>query len=226
MKITVVIPAFNEEKYLNGCLEAVFAQTRPADQVIVVDNNSTDQTRAIVQRFPQAKLLTAKRQGIVFARNRGFDMASGDIIARIDADSRPGPKWLMRVERAFANSQVTAITGIARFYDLPFPLVGELTSWLAFQLSRYWLFGHYLIWGANMAIRRADWLAVRSRVCLSNRVHEDIDLAIHLRELQKEIKLVTALVMPVSMRRLWRVRDLGSYIWMWLRARKFHDQSV
>ncbi len=83
---TVIIPVFNGEKYVAAALESVRAQTRPVEEVIVIDDGSTDATVAIVESFPEVTLLRQANRGPSAARNRGIAQARGDYLAMLDAD--------------------------------------------------------------------------------------------------------------------------------------------
>src|SRR5437763_970821 len=105
MKISVVIPVYNEEKYLHDCLTALQHQTRKADEIIVVNNNSTDSSAQIAEKLG-ARVVNESKQGMIFARNRGFNEATGDVIARCDADTRVPPDWLEKIEHHFQNENI------------------------------------------------------------------------------------------------------------------------
>ncbi|MBT5730013.1 MAG: glycosyltransferase family 2 protein, partial [Microbacteriaceae bacterium] len=92
--LAIVIPAYNEEKTIRACVLAALGQTIPADDIIVVDNKSTDATdvilRGMQKEFPDAPLRVLHQdeaQGITPTRNMGFDAVTADIIGRIDSDS-------------------------------------------------------------------------------------------------------------------------------------------
>src|SRR5689334_10679087 len=103
MKTSIVIPVYNEAAQLGACLRAIAQQTVKPLEVIVVDNNSTDGTRAVAEAYDFVTVLEEPRQGVVHARSRGFDAARGDIIARIDADSILPADWLANVETVFGD---------------------------------------------------------------------------------------------------------------------------
>lgn len=104
MFISVVIPAYNEEKYLPACLQALREQAYPADryEVIVVDNTSTDATAEIACRYG-ARVIHEPVKGIARARQAGFEAARGEIIASTDADTVVPPFWLARIAAHFAR---------------------------------------------------------------------------------------------------------------------------
>ncbi len=89
MTITVIVCAYNEAQYLAACLHALLAQTRPADQIIVVDNASSDGTGAVARSIAGVLVVDEPARGLVLARERGRLAARGDILAYIDADCRP-----------------------------------------------------------------------------------------------------------------------------------------
>src|SRR5688572_5985312 len=93
-RLTIVIIAYNEEGYIANCLRSVQDQTLAPDEVIVVDNNSKDRTAEIAKSFSFVKLVTEHIQGIAPARNRGFNEATGDLIVRIDSDTKLPVDWV------------------------------------------------------------------------------------------------------------------------------------
>src|SRR5581483_7315847 len=99
LTLTIVIPVFNEEDHIAACLSAIAAQTAAPDEVIVVDNNSSDKTPQIAASYPFVRLIKARKQGVLFARNKGFDAAKSDIIGRIDADSLLPSRWVEIVKQ-------------------------------------------------------------------------------------------------------------------------------
>jgi glycosyltransferase involved in cell wall biosynthesis len=103
LTVSLVIPAFNESRRIRACLESVASQTVMPDEVIVVDNGSTDDTATIAASFPFVSVIREHRQGVTYARTAGFDAAVSDIIGRTDTDSRLAPDWVERVLQDFAD---------------------------------------------------------------------------------------------------------------------------
>jgi glycosyltransferase involved in cell wall biosynthesis len=116
MRISVVIPAHNEEKCIANTIKAVLAQDHKDFEVIVVDNSSNDRTSEIVSTFP-VKLVHEHRKGLLMARECGRLNANGEIIANIDADCLPDTSWLSRGEKHFLDEKVAAVTGPYDYYD-------------------------------------------------------------------------------------------------------------
>ena len=129
--ISVVLPVRDDAPALRSCLAALARQDRPADEIVVVDNGSSDDLLAVIaaaerdQDLP-LRLLQEPRPGVSFAAHAGYDAASHQIIARCDADSIPPSSWLARIERQLAaeDDKLVAITGGGRF--APGPRAGPI----------------------------------------------------------------------------------------------------
>ncbi len=91
MKISVVIPAYNAEQTIGRTLDSVLAQTRAADEIIVIDDGSADATADIIRTYGgKVRLIQQENAGVSVARNAGIEAASGDWIAFLDGDD----EWL------------------------------------------------------------------------------------------------------------------------------------
>lgn len=216
-RVSIVIPAYNEEGMIQECLDAIFQQTVAADEVIVVDNNSTDATRDILRKYGgRLVVLHEARQGVYYARNTGLDAAQGDVIGRIDADTRLPPWWVERVLGIFADPMIQAATGPTSFYDI---LLRRLISRLDLLLRTAWAWSsrQRLDWtyGANMAIRASAWRAVRPALCDGGVTHEDVDLGIHLYHAGHQVIFSRELAAATSSRRIRdRRSDFRAYLAM------------
>ena len=223
MKISVVIPAYNESDYIDACVEALQKQTVQPYEVIIVDNNSTDDTAMHAQKYDLVHVIAEPRQGISYARDAGFDAATGDIIARCDIDTHVSSNWISELEAFFIQAPtVSGVSGPAHFYDVWRPIQG-LVNWL-FLDSYYWITrratGSETLFGSNCALRRSAWESVRANVCHDDaKMHEDIDLSQHLLiagfKLAYDPKLEVGisarpLTRPVGMFKRWR-KGLTSY---------------
>ncbi len=202
LTLSVVIPAFNEEKTIGKCLTSLKKQKVQPDKIIVVNNNSTDNTAAIARKF-DVIVLQEKKQGMIPARNTGFDIVKSDIIARTDADTMVPPYWVAKIKEHFSSDDIIGVSGPAYYFDLPKGV--RISYWstnMFFRLLKKKLKTDCLF-GPNMAIRRSAWEKVRNEICLKDSlVHEDIDLAVHLAHYGK-IKFDPKLIVATSAQR-WK----------------------
>ena len=163
--MSVVIPARDDAVALTECLARLRRQTVLPWEVVVVDNGSSDDTAAVAAAWG-ARVVSEARVGIPAAASTGYDRAAGDVIARLDADSRPDTRWVERIAASFgADPALDAVTGSGLFFDLPPVVRGAVSG--AYLGAYYGLchlaLGHTALWGSSMAMRRESWLAVRSR---------------------------------------------------------------
>ena len=201
LTISIIIPVFNEQSHLKTCLESIAWQTVAPEEVIVVDNNSTDKTVKIAKSFPFVTVIDEKKQGVLFARNRGFDNASSDIIGRIDADSILAENWCENVKKTFSNETISATTGPVVYYDMPFKKAGfKIDKTIRKAIDKFNDDFPYLF-GTNMAIRRSVWQKYRTEFCKRKDVHEDLDLGIHLTLNKEKITYSPKMVAGMSARR-------------------------
>jgi glycosyltransferase involved in cell wall biosynthesis len=215
MKVSIVIPVYNEATQLGACLEAIGRQTVKPLEVIVVDNNSTDNSTAIAESYDFVTLLHEPRQGVVHARSRGFNAAHGEIIARIDADSLLPPDWVRSVKQIFVDRSIDAVSGVALYYNVALaPLFNAIDLFFRRRLS-WQLKDRVYLWGANMALRKSAWEKVKSSLCERGGMHEDYDIAIHLQELGSTVTFDERLQAAVSSRRIdVGYADFMRYVWV------------
>ncbi|MGE0489841.1 MAG: glycosyltransferase family 2 protein [Vulcanimicrobiota bacterium] len=109
MRVSVVIPVYNGEAYLGEAIESMLAQTRPADEILVVDDGSTDHSAAVAESYPAVTVLRQANAGHLAARNLGLKTATGDLVALLDADDRSRPQRLALQLAAFGARPETAV---------------------------------------------------------------------------------------------------------------------
>lgn len=175
MTISVIIPAYNEEKYIPYTIESLNGLDRLPDEIIVVDGGSTDET-AQVARKHGAKVITVPHRGIGFARQKGLEAATGDIVAFTDADTIVPHSWLTRIEETLSKPKVVGVFGTFRVLSgwWPYRLHINITQQAVNQLL-YWL-GVPMAPGQNLAFRRAVALDVGG-IPQDFKIAEDIEIA-------------------------------------------------
>lgn len=185
--ISVVIPAYNEEKYLSACLEAFKYQTFKNYEIIVIDNNSKDKTAEIAKKYG-ARVVREKVQGMIPARERGFREANSEIIARTDADTIVTPDWLEIIYSSFKkNPKVVAVTGplLSTSRKITNKNFMEISYFYSVKLGMM-ISKHIFLIGPNMGIRKSAWQKIRVNTD-DTKVHEDVDLSHHLSKIGKII---------------------------------------
>jgi len=225
MKVSVVIPAHNEQNYLGRCLTSLQNQQEAADEIIVIDNNSSDNTCFIARSF-NVKLGEEKLPGIIATVRRGFNMAKGEIIVRCDADTLVPFDWIKKIKKNFRETKIDALGGTAIFYD--FVLKTTFFTNLYLDLMKIMQKGDETLIGFNLALTKKMWLRVRDQLCCDDtQVHEDVDLAIHIAKMGGVIKIDKSLVVEVSARRILKhpVSFFGEYPIRLIKTFKAHQQT-
>jgi len=213
MKITIVIPVYNEQEFLTDCLDSIKNQIIQPSEVIVVDNNSSDQSLKIVKRYPKVKVIHENRQGIFHARTLGFDQAKGDLLVRIDADTILPTNYIQTVIKIFNDQNFDAVTGSIAYYDclwpeLSYKIDGLIRSNLARLLNK-----SMFLYGSNMVIRKDAYLKVKPELHADHCFHEDIDLALHCQKNKLIIGYDASLLALISSRRFSvSLKDFYIYI--------------
>ncbi|HEX7820151.1 MAG TPA: glycosyltransferase [Sphingobium sp.] len=131
--VSVLIPAFNEEKVIEASVRHVLASKGPRIEVIVIDDGSSDRTSAIVSRAfaidPRVTLLTIENGGKARALNRGLRIARGDIVIALDADTQFEPDTIQNLTRWFADPRIGAVAGNAKIGNR----INLVTRWQAVE---------------------------------------------------------------------------------------------
>lgn len=202
LRASLVIPAYNEEKYIGECLSHVQKNALGKFfEIIVIDNASTDSTAEIAKKFQEVRIVRENNKGLTHARERGFQEAKGDIIAYIDADTQMPPGWFEILEREFyKNPELAILSGPYIYYDLARFQKAFVKFYFFFARPFYNLFG-YMIIGGNFAIKRKVLEKMRGFDTSISFYGEDTDIAKRAHKFGK-VKFETKFFMPTSARRL------------------------
>lgn len=210
MKISFVIPAYNEESYIGDCLRSVLSAIAeyPCDaEIVVVNNASTDSTRNIAQTFAQVRVVDEPRKGLVWARAAGARASSGDLIANIDADTRIPSGWIKKVFDAFGeDKKLVALSGPYIYDDLP--RLSRAVVMVFYGLGYvFYLFNHYILHigamlqGGNYVVLRTALDLIGGYDTSISFYGEDTDIARRISRVGK-VRWTFGLPMYTSARRL------------------------
>lgn len=212
LSMSVVVPAFDEQDCIGTCLDLLVEQLDCITEIIVVDNNSADDTSNIVKAYarehPEVRYLPEPEQGLVFARNAGLDAASGDVIARIDADTRVPPHWASTILTFLADDadqHWAAVCGRGEAYELPY---GDAAARLKGRFSPLARPSSSsvrevpVLYGSNMILRRETWKKIRERVSMRRDVFEDVDMGLCVQESGGRNAFLPSITVGVSPRRM------------------------
>ncbi len=116
LNISVIVPVYNTSLFLEACIAALQAQDYPQDayEILMVDNNSTDDSAVILARAQGIRALQEMKQGSYAARNRAVREARGAILAFTDSDCLPEPGWLQSIDAAFSDPCLQIVQGFRR----------------------------------------------------------------------------------------------------------------
>lgn len=191
-KISFVIPAYNEAKNLAGCLRSVLDEIQRESvnaEVVVVNNASTDETRKIGEGFLEVKVLDEPRKGITFARQAGYVVSRGRLIANIDADNRLPVGWLKKALAEFEEKpSLVCLSGPLIYFDLPW--YKRLVVWFysrvvffVYLLNRFIFRLGSVVQGGNFVVRRKALEQIGGFDTSIKFYGEDTDLARRLSRL-------------------------------------------
>jgi len=184
-KLSVIVPVYNVARYLPICLDSLLAQSRPLDEILLIDDGSTDACPAILSEYaaghPSLRVIRRENGGLAAARNTGLDAASGEWVGFVDSDDWVVPTMFERL-LALANDHALDIAlcnGLYHFdgrrADAPIytdpPRCGPLPGreWLKYKLGNRSLL--HMVW---MHLYRRDFIEGHRLRFLSGLVHEDV----------------------------------------------------
>lgn len=162
ISVSVVIPAYNEEKMIGGCLDSILNSCRGRlAEIIVVDNASTDKTSEVAASRKGVRVVFEGKKGLLHARERGLREAKGELVVYLDADGRLQHGWIEKVEGIFCGEpEAVALSGIAKYFDASrWHSVVLWFCWRTIVPAAYRWAG-YMIVGTNFVVRRKELLSI------------------------------------------------------------------
>lgn len=164
MRVSFIIPAYNEERVIGRCLASVEKEIERSGveaEVVVADNGSTDRTREIAASHPRVRVIEEPWKGANRARQAAFRAAHGELVASIDADTIVPEKWLKGALAAFETEpKLVALSGPFTYYDLPVVYRACVMlfyggGYLLYLFNRFVLRHGSMIQGGNLVARRS-----------------------------------------------------------------------
>lgn len=227
--LSVAVSAYNESAGIIPCLEALLAQGDNIAEIIVVDNNSTDDTvaKVLALHSPKIRVIHEPKQGTGPARNTGLSAASTDLIGRVDADTIIEPGWAQAIREFFANCspKIGAASGPVWYNDLPWKDTLNKGSDIVLVAMNKLAAGQRSLYGCNAVVRREAWQAIVSEVCDDRTIMEDVDMTLHLRQAGYIIETIPGMRASTSGRRLLTSPPhLWRYNQMWARTFAAHHR--
>lgn len=229
MKISFVVPAYNEEAVIAQCLRSIqqeLSRTPCNAEVVVVNNASTDRTKDVALSVGGVRVIDEPIKGLVAARKAGFIATDGELVANIDSDVILIEGWLKKVLAEFdRDEQLVALSGPFIYYDLPattqwlvklFYSVGYMTHTINHRIFRLGA----MLQGGNFVIRRDAWERAGGFDTSIEFYGEDTDVA---KRLSREGRVMWTFALPVktSGRRLkaegvvWMsIKYTANYLWI------------
>lgn len=183
MTITVIIPLYNKAAYIGATVRSVLAQTRAPDEIIVVDDGSTDGGSILVEDVPGVTVIRQANGGVSAARNAGIAAAHGDLLAFIDADDLWAEEHLALIEMT-AEAYVDAgmvCTGYLRFTDAATLSEHVGPNGVLHSFYREWSRGSFTC-ASSIAVRRQALLDLGEMFPVGERLGEDQDVWFRLAE--------------------------------------------
>ncbi len=212
MKISFIIPSYNEEKHIGQCLDSITRETSKYNhktEIIVVNNASTDNTARIASSFSGVRVVDEPHKGVIYARQKGFELSSGDFIVNFDADSIMPDGWLAIAMEEFDKCpNLVALSGPVVYYDLPAKL-NRLVRWYYYigcvssALNRFFFKSGPMLQLGGVMIKRTALEQIGGYNALFEFYGDDTDLACRLYKIGK-VKFKFKLAFYSSGRRILR----------------------
>lgn len=213
MKIALYIPCFNAEKTIGACLNAVFLQDRLADDILVIDDGSTDKTVEIAKTYPVRIIKHAKNLGLAAARNSALKNTDAKLIASLDSDCEPSKDWLKHLAKRINSSNVAGVGGKTEEANRS----NVFNNWRAVHMKQHWgdskKINPSFLFGSNTLLRRDLLLKVGSYNEKYRSNFEDVDISSRLRK-----RGYTIIYEPRAVVKHLRNDDLSSLLnnfWKW-----------
>ncbi len=214
MKVTVVVPCYNQEKYIKDCLDALLNQTRPADEILVINDGSNDKSMEIVNQYQEIRIINHEgNKGLATARNTGYKHADGEIVVYVDSDANADPEMLENLLKEYNDPGVSGVggRGIEANIASKFDLWRKIHS--SQQSGEELIPNHKWLWGLCSSYRKSALAAVGGFDVFYRTNAEDVDIGYRLTK--KGFRLVYTPYAKVFHQRQDNFKSLHKMVMRW-----------
>lgn len=180
-KVSLYMPCHNVESYIEKSLAGVLDQTCPLDEIIIIDDGSTDATAKITSEYPVELIKHDSNRGLAAARNTGIKSSKNAFVASLDADCVPKDDWLENLMKNFTHKETVGVGGklIERRSRSP------ADKWRSLHMKQHWgnekMINPNFLFGSNTVFRKEVLLSIGGYDEKFRTNAEDVDLSSHLR---------------------------------------------
>lgn len=209
MRISVIVPTYNEGKFVEKCLSSLRRQEFGDFELVVVDGHSTDETIDLAKKYAD-RILYDEGKGAGAARNLAAKQVDSDIVGFVDADTIVCDDWLEIIDRNFHEPNLVGLGGVVRALNgaLLDKIVFRIGSDITYQITQH--FGFYQLHGGNSAFLRSAYLK-SGGYSEKLKMLEDLELGLRMKKHGK-LRVDSRLVAYGSPRRMHQKGHLGTFL--------------
>lgn len=222
-KVSLYIPCYNAERFIAQCLEGIFKQSYPIDEILVIDDGPGDESAKIVSRYPVTLIRRREKLGISSARNAAFRRVRNNFVAALDADCLPEADWLEKLMGNFINDDIAGVGGMT----LEKYINNTADKWRMVHMKQHWgsekIINPPFLFGTNNVFRKDIILDIGLYDEKFKIGAEDVDLSRRLKE--RNFKLVYEPKAKVNNLRKDTILSILQTHWRWVFMRMFIPDS-
>lgn len=180
-KVSLYIPCYNANEYVEKCIKSVINQTYPVDEIIIIDDGSVDTTAKIASKYDVNIIKLEENKGLGYVRNLAFEIAKNDFVASLDADCVAKPDWLDKLMYNFKLKDIVGVGG--NLIENQRTLVNK---WRTEHMKQNWgsnkIINPPFLFGSNCVFRKSAIISIGKYNCKYKTNYEDVDISKRLME--------------------------------------------